>query len=116
MSNKFLFTGEEPYMLHQELHKRKTAFLEKFGEQALFHFTSDELDQGPIMQAIFSGGMFTTKKLIIISGIPKDNTPSNKASAKSSERLETALMKQWETIPEDSIVILLSYKPDKRTR
>lgn len=116
MSHKFFFTWEEPYMLHQELHKRKVAFLEKYGEQGLFHFTSDELDHGPIMQAIFSGGMFTTKKLIVISGIPKDSTPSNKASAKTIERLESALMEQWESIPEDSIVILLSYKPDKRTR
>ncbi len=116
MSNKFLFTGEEPYMLHQELHKWKAAFLGKYGEQGLFHFTSDELDHGPIMQAILSGGMFTTKKLIIISWIPKDNTPSNKASAKSSERLEAALMKNWETLPEDSVVVLVSYKPDKRTK
>lgn len=68
------------------------------------------------MQAIFGGGMFATKKLIVISGVPKDSTPSNKASAKQVERIESTLMEQWENIPADSIVVLISYKPDKRTK
>lgn len=60
--------------------------------------------------------MFATKKLIVIYGIPKDNTTSNKTNANKSNAIEEYLQKQWGNIPDNSIIIFVSYKPDKRTK
>jgi DNA polymerase III delta subunit len=116
MSNTFLFTWEEEYLLHEDLRVWKQAFLEKYGEQWLFIFRSDDLDKATLLNAIYAGGMFSTKKLVVIYGIPKDSTPSNKTSASISWPIETYLIEHRATIPADTIVILVSYKPDKRTK
>ena len=116
MNNKFLFTGLEVYMLHTEIQKWKSAFLEKYGEHGLFVFKSNELDQETITNCIFSGGMFATKKLIIIYGVPRDNYAPNKVLASKVSPIEDILIKKWEQIPSESIVILISFKPDKRTK
>lgn len=116
MKNKFLFTGLEAYTLHTEIQKWKSAFLEKYGEQGLFVFKSNELDKGVITNCIFSGGMFATKKLIIIYGVPKDNYTPNKALASKISPIEEMLINKWEKIPAESVIILISYKPDKRTK
>lgn len=116
MTHKFLFSWEESYLLHQEVLKRKKAFLEKYGEQGLFVFKSNELDKSTIINCIFSWWMFATKKLIIIYGIPRDNLPINKALASTINPIEEALIDKRDQIPAESIVILVSYKPDKRTK
>jgi len=116
MSNTFLFTWEEAYLLHQDLRTWKKAFLDKYGEQWLFIFNSDSLDKATLLNAIYAWGMFSTKKLVIIYGIPKDSTPSNKTSASISWPIESYLIEHRNTIPTDTVVILVSYKPDKRTK
>ena len=116
MSHKFLFTGLEVYTLHQEIQKWKSAFLQKYGEQGLFVFKSDDLDKATITNCIFSQGMFATKKLIIIYGVPRDNYQTNKALASKISPIEEMLIAKRDQIPTDSVVILVSYKPDKRTK
>ena len=115
-NHKFLFTWEEAYLLDTELRKRKQAFLEKYGEQGLFEFRSNDLDLAVITNTIMSWGMFTTKKLVIIHGVPKDSTPSNKVLASKTAPVEEYLTTQRERIPTDTVLILVSYKPDKRTK
>ncbi len=82
----FLFTGEEYTLLLQELTKRKSSFLEKYGEYGLFDFSSDDLQIDQLQSALMSGGMFATKKLVIIRGIPLDSTPHNKAKTSDIDR------------------------------
>ncbi len=116
MAQVFLFTGEEQYLLQQELRKRKTSFVEKYGEQGLFHFRTDDLDPQLIGTTLAAGGMFSEKKLVIVPGIPKDSTPTQKVASKDSERITDYLMKHREQLSPDTILVLLSYKPDKRTK
>lgn len=116
MPHTFLFTWENHYLLHQQLKVRKEKFLEKYGNAWLFVFRADDLDKNTIQNAVFGWGMFASKKLVIIYGIPKDNTPSNKTSASKSGPLEAYLMEHREQIPTETILILVSYKPDKRTK
>ena len=116
MAHKFFFTWEAQYLLHQELGTRRKAFLEKYGEQWLFVFKSDAIEQHTIVNAIFAWWMFSTKKLVIVYGIPKDGTPANKTQASKAGPLEEYLIEHREQIPQDTILILISYKPDKRTK
>ncbi|MEI6672955.1 MAG: hypothetical protein WCL02_06610 [bacterium] len=48
--------------------------MQKFGSDSIFSFNLDNLSISQIKQSIYSSGLFTTKKLIIINGIPLDAT------------------------------------------
>jgi len=52
----------------------------------------------------------------VIYGIPRDNITTNKAKAEQAEPIVTFLQDHREQIPEENILILISYKPDKRTK
>jgi hypothetical protein len=51
MTNKvFLFTGEERFLLQQELKRRTDAFVQKHGPEGLFVVRSDAFDLSGIKQ------------------------------------------------------------------
>jgi len=53
MANKvFLFTGEERFLLQQELKRWTSAFAEKHGMENLFVIRSDAFDLGVVKQAL----------------------------------------------------------------
>ena len=117
LQNVYLFTGQETYLLDKELQRRKENFLQKFWPDSIFHFSLDNLDIGHIKQAIYSSGLFTTKKLILINGIPLDTTM--KLGAELSEQLTIfieAFVKAEGKIPDDSLLVFISSTPDKRLR
>ena len=89
----------------------------KFGSDSIFHFSLDNLDIGLIKQAIYSSGLFTTKKLIIVNGIPLDAT--TKLGEEKNGQLTTfieAFIKAEGKIPDDSLLVFISSTPDKRLR
>ncbi len=115
--NIFLFTGQETYLLDKELFRRKEWFLQKFGADSIFSFSLDNLDIGQIKQAIYSSGLFTTKKLILVNGLPLDAT--TKLDEEKTDQLQVfvdALVKAEGKIPEDSLLVFISSTPDKRLR
>lgn len=116
MIHKFLFTGDESYLLQQELSKRKAAFITKYGDQALYEFKDDNMDKHMIRDVLLGGGMFSAKKLIIIHNVPKDTDESRKTAAAQQTAVEEIVTKNRTHIPEDHVVILVCYKPDKRTK
>lgn len=114
--SKHLFFGEETYTLWQALKTWKAWFLEKFTEQGLFEFTSENIDIDTIKNAILSQGMFTSKKLVIIHWIPRDTISSYKLPASKAEPIETWLTDNRERIPEETVLLLVTRKPDKRRK
>lgn len=117
LQNVFLFTGQETYLLDKELFRRKEWFLQKFGPDSIFSFNVDNLDISQIKQAIYSSGLFTTKKLILINGLPQDAT--TKFEEQTTEQLQIfvdALIKTEGKIPEDSLLVFISPTPDKRLK
>jgi len=117
LTNIYLFTGQETYLLDKELLRRKENFLSKFGSDSIFSFSLDNLDIGQIKQAIYSSGLFTTKKLILINWLPLDAT--TKLWDEKSDQLQTfvdALIKAEGKIPDDSLLVFVSSTPDKRLK
>lgn len=117
LQNIYLFTGQETYLLDKELFRRKEWFFQKFWPDSIFSFSLDNLDIGQIKQAIYSSGLFTTKKLILINWLPLDAT--TKLWEEKNEQLQTfvdALIKSEGKIPEDSLVVFISSTPDKRLK
>jgi len=117
LQNVYVFTGQETYLLDKELHRRKENFLSKFGPDSVFHFSLDNLDIAQIKQAIYHSGLFTTKKLILINGLPLDTL--TKLGEDKNEQLANfveAFVKAEGKIPEESLLVFISQTPDKRLR
>jgi DNA polymerase III delta subunit len=62
----FLCTGEEKFLLDQQLKKWKDAFVKKYGSNNLYIFQEDNFDPEQIASALAGGGLFEEKKFIII--------------------------------------------------
>ena len=115
--NIFLFTGQETYLLDKELFRRKEWFLQKYWPQRVFSFTLDNLDIAQIKQAIYSSGLFTTKKLIFVNWLPLDATTKLwEDIANQLQLFVDALIKSEGKIPDDSLLVFISSTPDKRLR
>jgi len=114
MSNIFLFTGEERYLLDQELQRRKDGFVQKFGEDAVFVYGPENFEPAEIIQNCMGWWLFVSKKMIIIKHVPTDGF--HKISAKAQEAFVDAYTKQAANISPDTIVLFVSYKPDKRVK
>ena len=89
-------------------------FAEKNGADSIFSFNRENRDYGQIKQTIFSGWFFVTNKLIILHGIPLDTEKSNTIKAEEIEKLAEDIMSYW--LPEEVLLVCVSYKPDKRGR
>ncbi len=112
----FLFTGEERYLLDQEVSRRTKNFLEKFGEDSLFVYNNENRDEVSASQSIFGWWLFSAKKLTVIHGIPLDNAKWNTFKVSQIEWfIENFIKKEWK-IPEDNLLVFISNKPDKRSR
>ncbi len=117
LTNIYLFTGQETYLLDKELHRRRENFLNKFGPDSIFQFSLDNLDIWQIKQSIYSSGLFTTKKLILINGLPLDAL-TKLGEDKNNELthfVEAFIKAEWK-IPDDSLLVFISSTPDKRLR
>ena len=51
----FLFTGEEKFLLDQQLKKWKDAFVKKYGSNNLYIFQEDNFDPEQIASALAGG-------------------------------------------------------------
>jgi len=117
LENMFLFTGQETYLLDKELFRRKEWFLQKFWPDSIFSFALDNLDIAQIKQAIYSSGLFTTKKLIIVNGLPQDAiTKFDEEKTQQLQLFIDSLIKMEGKIPTDSLLVFVSSTPDKRLK
>jgi len=117
LNNVYLFTGQEKYLLDKEIFRWKENFLSKFGSESVFQFGLENMYIAQIKQAIYHSWLFTTKKLILINGLPLD--ASTKLREDVNEELNTfvdAFVKAEGKIPEDSLLVFVSSTPDKRLR
>ena len=110
----FLFTWENRYTLNKELRRWKDMFAEKNGADSVFSFNRENWDYGQIKQTIFSWWFFVTNKLVILEWMPLDTEKSNAIKSEELEKLTDDLMNF--SIPQEVLLVCVSYKPDKRWR
>lgn len=112
----FLFYWENTYALRQELQRWKSNFLEKYGQDTLFQFSHQNWDLAQIKQALYAGGLFVSKKMVILEGVPKDSADDNALSTDKIEKFFEDFQQNAQFLSPDTVVILVSNKPDKRTK
>jgi len=116
LKNVYLFTGEEKYLLDQELKRWTDGFSQKFGEDAMFVYHNENWDDWSVKQSIFWWWLFSEKKLTVIDWLPlwSEKFGSFKLS-QVEDFVEDFIKRNWD-IPQDNLLIFVSSKPDKRSR
>lgn len=111
----FLFTWEGKYLLDLELNRRKDWFISKFWINSFFSYNNQNFSSDELSEIIYSGWLFTDKKMIVVKWLPLDTNEWNKISAENSQSFIDYFKKHWWKIPDDIILIFVSYKPDGRS-
>lgn len=116
LSNTFLFTWEEKYLLHQELKRRTDWFVQKYWTDAILVYKTDEFSLESLRQSLYSGWLFVQKRMVIVYWLPLDWDNSNKLSVSIIQQFSDEFMQRNGIIAPETILIFVSYKPDKRTK
>ena len=91
--NLFLFTGEETYLLHEQIASWKKAFTEKHGDINLAVLDADDTPLYEIMAAILAFPFLGDKRLIFIHNLPdapkarQTEEPTKKDEKRDEERI-----------------------------
>ncbi|MCK9467110.1 MAG: DNA polymerase III subunit delta [Candidatus Absconditabacterales bacterium] len=115
LTNIYLFTGEEKYLLDQEVNRRISNFSQKFGQDSVSFFHVENWDEGKVKQSIYGGGLFSTKSLTVLDGLPVGTDRFGFTVSQVEKFVEEFLKKKGE-IPADNLLVFTSSKPDKRSR
>ena len=124
MGNLYLFTGEETFLLNQQVRAWKESFRKRFeGDLNLVTLDGSQEEESSLISQMETLPFLADKRLIFIENLPE----AAKASAKKEESEEEVedekketedqkLIDYLEKIPETSVVIFVQPKPDKRKR
>jgi DNA polymerase-3 subunit delta len=112
MANLFLFTGEETYLLRQQVKLWKNEFQKKYGDFNLAHLDASQMKLGQIVAECRTLPFLSTKRLIFIENLP---SAADQKLKKESADDYTILNDLVENPPESSVIIFISANPDKRT-
>jgi DNA polymerase-3 subunit delta len=116
--NIFFFTGEETYLLHEQINSWKKAFVQKHGDINLAVLDVEEMPLNEIMAAVNAIPFLGDKRLIFIHGLPdappkRETSEPTKKDEKRDEELKR-LEADLDEVPESSVVVFVQSKPDKR--
>lgn len=112
----FLFTGEESYLVEKEVRRWKDSFSSKYWKDNISVYTPHSFDVAAISNDLLGSGLFAEKKLVVIYGIPDDGFAGHKLLAAQTWALAELIEKKRSEVNPDSIVVFVSYKPDKRKK
>lgn len=110
-----LFTGEETFLVWQEVYKRTSAFAKKHGSDNIHIYNSEQRSVSSLTSDLFWSSLFAQNKLIIIYGIA-ENHPQYKLKAHETEAVTDMLLTQRSSLNPDNYIIFVTHKPDKRTK
>ncbi|MFA5916817.1 MAG: hypothetical protein WC850_01120 [Candidatus Gracilibacteria bacterium] len=103
----YLFTGNNEYLVKEELKKWKNHFLSKFGEFNLTHIQNiEELDKNALSENLLASSFLSEKKMVIIDNIEKVEKDDSK---------KEFLMSILDKIPENNIIVFSSNSLQERS-
>jgi DNA polymerase-3 subunit delta len=118
MKNLFLFTGEETYLLSQQVNAWKDAFKKKHGDMNLEVLDGEDMPLADIISSATAIPFLADKRLIFIYGLPlAPKTRNADKVTKKDEKQDEELKKFGESlddIPDTTVVVFVQANPDKR--
>ncbi|MFA7285048.1 MAG: hypothetical protein WC004_04495 [Candidatus Absconditabacterales bacterium] len=116
MSPIYFFYGD-PFFTELKLKTRKKEFANKYGKENIFQFSAKKFNTTEIVSAIWGGGLFTSKKMVIIQGLPQDTTSKfNEATKEQLNNFYEYFLANKQNISEDNLTIFVTSNPDKKTK
>ena len=116
--NLFLFTGEESYLLQEQIRTWKQAFIEKHGDINLETLDATQMPLNELMASMTAMPFLGDKRLIFVYGLPEaPKARQTDKVSKKDEKREEELKKfgaELKNIPDTSVVIFVQTAPDKR--
>jgi len=119
MNNLFLFTGEETYLIHEQIKSWQDAFKEKHGDFNMIRIDGKTSELGEMISQIEAAPFLGEKRLIFIDNLPE--APKTRSADKEAmqddeedEKPDNKFTDYLEKIPETSIVVFIQPNPDKR--
>jgi len=118
MNNIFLFTGEESYLIHEQISGWKKAFITKHGDINLATLDAGEIPINDIVLQAEAMPFLGDKRLIFVHGLP--DAPKTRNAGKVSKKDEKRegdlekLEKALGDLPETTVIVFVQSKPDKR--
>jgi hypothetical protein len=110
----FLFTWPDTYSLNQELQFWANSFKQKFGEDSVDTYNSENRNEAKINQSIFGWWLFVTHKMTIIKWLPASGEKGTWLNGDLTWWFTENFMKNYNQIPNENIIIFVSQKPDWR--
>jgi DNA polymerase III delta subunit len=111
LNNLFLFTGEETYLLTEQIHSWKRAFIQKHGDINLEVLDATRQPLNEVMASVNAMPFLGDKRLIFIHGLPdQPKTRNADKVSKKDEKRDMELKKlagDLGDIPESSIVVFV---------
>lgn len=107
----YFFTGNNRYLIRQEITRWKQWYIQKYSESSLSHITSlQKVELQELRETLLWRSFLSEHRLVIIEDFPFS---TEKVFAWASD-MEDFLLSQLEYIPDENIVIFASVSPDKR--
>lgn len=113
----YIFTGNNHFLLRQELQKWKDGFVLKHGDLWLTHISDIESVELHILaDSLLSQWLFWGKKLVILESLEKTKKEEDVEETQEKDAIGKVefLCENIEKISPDTIVLLVLYSPDKR--
>ena len=114
MANISLRTGD-PFLISTNFGIWKNGFVSKYGAENIFYYANPEDSVDEILGTILGWWLFSNKKMVIINNIPWSSDTAKWASEKIA-KIGEYIIEHHAEISDDSIICLLSPKPDGRTK
>ena len=118
LNNLFLFTGEETFLLHEQVKAWQDAFKEKYGDLNLIRIDGKTSEHGEMISQIEASPFLGEKRLIFIDNLPEApktrNSDKEDKQDEEEEKPDNKLTDYLEKIPDTSIVVFVQPNPDKR--
>lgn len=116
INNIFLFTWEEQYLIDKETERWISNFIAKFWKDTVSIFNNENRDDWAIKQTIFWWWLFSSHKLVVIKWLPLSAERWTWFNAEMVENFVDSIIKKWEDIPKDNLILFVNSNPDKRWR
>ncbi|MCT4592180.1 MAG: DNA polymerase III subunit delta [Candidatus Gracilibacteria bacterium] len=122
MKQVFLFIGEEEFLIKEKIKEWKKLSVDKYGEFNVTYASFDLPDRDvsgylnqrctEIASEILTPSFFGDKRVIFIENFP----PKLTRPIEDSQRFFMRILSSLKELPEENVVIISSFLPDKRTK
>ncbi|MDD5102965.1 MAG: DNA polymerase III subunit delta [Candidatus Peribacteraceae bacterium] len=114
MENVFLFTGENSYLLQQEVIRWMREFRERHGEENLTRLSADGMTPSALLNEVASSPFIAERRLVVVDEIPSFSLEESVTGRRKGPKGGLSMRAALEQVHPQVIVLFIAPKPDRR--